>query len=107
MRRCVVFPVQEVLLEGPMDFHFARLKLFAAFKGNFAHLALSRFGCWSVEKMFTAVDTAKKVLDQWYFCIFAFLHLSFLCSGMCVDRAVLLPVERDVLMWIVVVDVHA
>ena len=66
-----------------MDFHFARLKLFAAFKGNFAHLALSRFGCWSVEKMFTAVDTAKKVLDQWYFCIFAFVCFCRFCVPEC------------------------
>jgi hypothetical protein len=56
-----VWREQEVVLEGPEDFAFARQKLFAAFKGNFVHLALSKFGCWAVEKMFAAVDNTKKV----------------------------------------------
>jgi hypothetical protein len=48
-------------VQGPPEFSWARSRLFSAFKGNWAALAQSRFACWTVTKMFAAVDLNKKV----------------------------------------------
>lgn len=58
---CVGRAWQEVIATGEAETGWARQLLVSKFKGRWVALACDRFGCWTVEKMFAAVDIAKKV----------------------------------------------
>lgn len=48
------------MIQGAPELHWARLRLFGKFRGQWASLAQSKFGCWGLEKLFNVVDVQKK-----------------------------------------------